>query len=122
MVSGNIFIYQVLWYHSPPKATLQWMKSNIFWSKTVWKSNSVISVIVNQMKQSIRGEFCYIKKDEELRLGERKKAMRKIFLLKAQACTQSDTGDISYVLWEKNVQSDYCLLSASINLMNILQS
>lgn len=77
-------------------------------------------MIVNQMKPSIRGEFSYIKKDEELRLGERKKATRKIFLLKVQACTQSDTGDISYVLWEKNVPSDYCLLSASINLMNNL--
>lgn len=61
------------------------------------------------MKPSIRGEFCYIKKDEELRLGERKKAMRKIFLLKVQACTQSD---MSFEKKMCQVTTVYCLLQS----------
>lgn len=100
----------MLWYHPPPKATLQWMKSNIFQSKIVWKGNSVISVIVNQMKQSIRGEFCYIKKGWGIKIG-RKKAMR-------QNISSKSSG--MYTKWyrryficplRKNVQSD-CLLQS----------
>lgn len=37
--------------------------------------------LVNQMKVYKRWVFATLKKDEELRLGERKKALRKVFLV-----------------------------------------
>lgn len=71
--------------------------------------------LVNHMKQSIRGEVLpnFFEKNEDLRLGERKEALKKYFFWKT-GHEQSETGDIPFALWGKicKVTIAYCLLQS----------